>query len=272
MSSSPSHNDSPTESDLLVTPDWLEGQLEREDIAIIDVRSADEYAEGHVPNAIHLELSQWTHAEDGVPGMLLDAESFARLVGNAGIGNDTTLIIYDSNWGMPAARVLWSFLRYGHSAVTVLNGGWDAWEEKGLPTSTQTPSPKPVTYTPQPVDEHLAQRSWLKAQSERSDFVVVDTRTPTEYAQGHLPNSVNWDWLNAVPVGEWQAVRPQAEILAELAQLGITPDKEVVTYCRSGARAAHTFLVLRHLGFARVRNYDGSWLDWSLKELGQEAS
>jgi thiosulfate/3-mercaptopyruvate sulfurtransferase len=71
-----------------------------------------------------------------------------------------------------------------------------------------------------------------------------------------------------VAVEGWDAVRPAAELTGELAALGVTPDKEVVTYCRSGARAAHTYLVLRHLGFTRVRNYDGSWLEWSARVLG----
>lgn len=260
--------------DWLIAPKALAQHLAAPNLVVLDVRTPQEYAEGHLPGAVNLELSRWTSIHDGVQGMLIEPATFAELVGGAGIARATNVVIYDANWGMPAARVLWSFRRYGHNRVAVLNGGWDQWTGDSLPISTDPVTPAPVDYPEPDIHaglEHLAELNWIQAEKDRDDLVLIDTRSPKEYEQGHLPNAVNWDWLNAVPVGEWEMVRPAHELKAELEGLGITPDKEIVTYCRSGARAAHTYVVLRQLGYPRVRNYDGSWLEWSLRVLGQPA-
>ncbi|MEZ4679145.1 MAG: sulfurtransferase [Caldilineaceae bacterium] len=248
---------------LIVETDWVVQQLTHPALRLIDVRAADAYAEGHLPGAVHLELPEITGIREGVPGMLIPAADFAARMSAAGIDQRKTVVLYDDNWGMPAARVLWALARFGFTNTAVLNGGWDSWQEQDLPQSTTSVSPEPTSFPLGSNDDHLAERGWLLNQPERADLVVIDTRTPNEYNQGHLPNALNWDWMNAVPAGGWTLMRPAAELRAELSTLGVTPDKEIVTYCRSGVRAAHTYLVLRALGFERVRNYDGSWLEWS---------
>ena len=105
---------------------------------------------------------------------------------------------------------------------------------------------------------------------QRPDLLLLDTRSRSEYAQGHLPGAICWDWMNGVPLQGWETMRPATELRTELELLGITPDKEIVTYCRSGARAAHTYLLLRNLGYPRVRLYDGSWLEWCSRVLKEE--
>jgi thiosulfate/3-mercaptopyruvate sulfurtransferase len=205
---------------------------------------------------------------DGVPGMLISPEAFAAMMGQLGIDDNRAVVIYDSNWGMPAARVLWTLAYYGHSNASVLNGGWDRWQEEGRPINQVIDPPTPTHFTPRPTAAHLAEISWVQSHLEDPNVILIDTRTPNEYAAGHLPNAISWDWMNGVPASGWDAVRPAEELAAELAALGVTPDKEIVTYCRSGARASHTYLLLRHLGYPRVRNYDGSWLEWSARVLG----
>jgi thiosulfate/3-mercaptopyruvate sulfurtransferase len=164
---------------------------------------------------------------------------------------------------MPAARVLWALAYYGHRHTAVLTGGSDRWQEEGHPWTADPAPPRTATFTVRLDESHLADRDWLLNHARDADIVLVDTRAVGEYAAGHLPGAVGWDWINGVPVGSWDTVRPAAELQAELVESGITPDKEIVTYCQSGVRAAHTYLLLRHLGYRRVRVYDGSWLDWS---------
>ena len=94
--------------------------------------------------------------------------------------------------------------------------------------------------------------------------VFLDTRSDTEFDQGHLPGAVCWDWFNAVPTQSWECSRDAEELRSELSTLGVRPSDEVVVYCRSGMRAAHTYVVLLHAGFPRVRLYDGSWQEWSM--------
>ncbi|MDX1687056.1 MAG: rhodanese-like domain-containing protein, partial [Candidatus Promineifilaceae bacterium] len=120
--------------------------------------------------------------------------------------------------------------------------------------------------SPSPAGEHLATQEWVQEHLQDTGVALVDTRTPNEFGAGHLPGAVCWDWFNGVPVGSWDTVRPASELQAELSGLGVTPEKEIVTYCRTGARAAHTYLLLRHLGFPHVRLYDGSWVEWIQKD------
>lgn len=253
---------------LVISPTWLAERLQAADLRLVDMRSAGEYAEGHLPNAVQLDLAALAQEEAGVPGMLVDAAAFAAVMGQLGIGADTTVILYDGNWGMPAARALWSLHRYGHAKAAVLDGGWDRWHELNLPISTLPYVPETAAFVPQPDAARLATLAWVQTHLDNPDVLLVDTRTPGEFGQGHLPGALNWDWMNGVPVGSWDTLRPPAELYSELTAHGITPDKEIVTYCRSGARASHTYLLLRQLGYPRVRNYDGSWLEWSARVLG----
>jgi thiosulfate/3-mercaptopyruvate sulfurtransferase len=253
---------------LLVTTEWLAQRLHAPDLRIVDVRPADAFGEGHIPGAVQVDLAALATTVDGVQGMLIGPEAFAATMGQLGIDGDRAVVLYDSNWGMPASRVLWALAYYGHSNAAVLNGGWDRWEEEGRPASKSLELPAPTRFTAQPTPSVLAELNWLQSRLEDPNVVLIDTRTPKEYAAGHLPNAINWDWMNGVAVEGWDTVRPADELAAELAGLGITPDKEIVTYCRSGARAAHTHLLLRNLGYPRVRNYDGSWLEWSARVLG----
>lgn len=254
---------------LVVEPDWLAERLEAQDLRLIDLRPIDAYREGHIPGAVQLDLAALTTTVDGVEGIVLGPDAYAAVMGQLGVDEDRAVVLYDSNWGMPAARVAWTLLYYGHPNAAILNGGWDRWEEENHPTVTTSPPPAPARFVPRPDPAHMAELAWLQERLGDPDLVIIDTRTSGEYNAGHLPGAILWDWMNGVPVGSWDALRPTDELAAELTALGITPDKEIVTYCRSGARAAHTYLLLRHLGYPRVRNYDGSWLEWSARVLGE---
>lgn len=252
-----------TQPGLIVTPAWLNENRSRRDLRILDVRTRLGYEDGHIPGAVWLELGRLDGMIGGVPGMVLPAEQYAEVMGSLGVDNDTTVVLYDDNWGMPAARVLWTLARYGHTNAAVLTGGIDRWQEEGYPVSTEPVMPEPAIFTPRPDETQFASFEWLQSRLGSSDTLIIDTRTPREYGFGHLPTAIVWDWMNGVPVEGWDTLRPAEELRQELTDLGVTPDKEIVTYCRSGARASHTYLLLRELGYQRVRVYDGSWLEWS---------
>lgn len=253
---------------VVVTPGWLVAQLDHPALRLLDVRSAENYNEGHLPGAVQVDLAQLSYEINGVPGMLLPAATFAAKMSAYGVDSRKAVVLYDDNWGMPAARVLWALARYGHTNAAVLTGGWDRWQEEARVCSTEPYHPTSAQFVSNAADEHLAERAWVQEHLADPQIVLIDTRTPGEYAQGHLPGALNWDWMNAVPVTGWDLMKPASELQAALAELGATPEKEIITYCRSGARAAHTYLVLRALGYSRVRNYDGSWLEWSHYQKG----
>ncbi len=258
----PTAHFSPKPPALVVTTDWLGGHLSNPSLHLLDVRSADHFAEAHLPGALHVDMAALSTTIGGVAGMLLPAAPFTEKMNLLGIHADATVVVYDDNWGLAAARVLWALHRYGFDQVALLTGGWDQWQAEGRAIETGVTDIPPGDFAIAADEAVLAEREWILAHLDDPDVVIVDTRGPKEYAEGHVPGAINWDWLNAVPVGSWDAARPPHELQAELAGIGITPDKEIVTYCRSGVRAAHTYWVLRQLGYPQVRNYDGSWLEW----------
>jgi thiosulfate/3-mercaptopyruvate sulfurtransferase len=251
---------------LVITTDWLSDHLEHPALRLLDVRDAVHFAEGHLPGAIHVDLQTLSSTVAGVPGMLLPPAAFAGQMERLGIWRGVVVVAYDDNWGLAAARVLWALARYGVPSASLLTGGWDRWKAEGRPISLEAvellSGAVSGAFVIQADESTIASWSWLHAHLTDPEVVIVDVRGAKEFAEGHIPGAVHWDWLNAVPVGQWEALRPDAELLADLYQAGITPDKEIVTYCRSGVRAAHTYWALRHLGYPRVRNYDGSWLEW----------
>lgn len=253
---------------LVVTPEWLNGHLGHPDLRLLDVRPTESYAAGHIPGAAQVDLDGLACTLNDVPGMLIPPDKFAAKMSRLGVDRNSTVVIYDDHWGMSAARVLWALACYGHQQSAVLTGGWDRWQEEGRPWTTEATMPSSAHFEiQQPPGDHSAPHPWLVSQLQRPDLLLLDTRSPGEYAQGHLPGAICWDWMNGVPLQGWDIMRPAAELQPELELLGVTPDKEIITYCRSGVRAAHTYLLLRNLGYPRVRLYDGSWLEWSIRVL-----
>ncbi len=253
---------------VLVEPAWLRDRLRDFDspdfrVRTVDLREADAYGTGHIPGAVHLELAALGSRVGPSDNTLLPPAEFAALMLRLGISDADLVIAYDDQWGLAASRLLWALHRYGHAAVAVLDGGWDRWQAEGGPSATDVAQPTPGSFTPALRDDVYADRAWMAARSADGGAILLDTRTPAEMARGHIPGATGWDWFNAVPADSWGAARDRAELRAEWSGLGIDPTQEVAVYCRSGMRAAHTYMVLRHAGFERIRLYDGSWQDWA---------
>lgn len=254
---------------LLVPPAWLQSRLGSATVRTVDLRDAEAFASGHIPGATHLEVSDLGRQTDGVDNVLLPPDEFADLMASHGISNGDAVIAYDDQWGLAAARLVWALNRYGHRNAAILDGGWDRWQQEDGPLETEAPPVRPGSFRAargDGVDEDIfADFRWITDRVGPDGPVLLDTRSSAEYDRGHLPGAISWDWLNAVPVGEWNVSRDPDELRAEWQQLGFEPSDEVVVYCRSGMRASHTWVVLRAAGFERVRLYDGSWQEWSMK-------
>lgn len=247
----------------LVDTQWLAARLDDPTLCLLDVRSLDAYAAGHLPGARHVDLAGLNYDRPGAPAMLLPLPAFQEQMRHWGITPQSRVVVYDDNWGLPASRLLWSLVRFGFQQGALLNGGWDQWQEEQRPTDTVLPKPAASTFVPSPDETVVADLAWVQAHVAHPDVIFLDTRSPKEYRDGHIPGAHSWDWFTAAPAAGWEAMRPAAQLQTMLLTAGITPDKEIVTYCAAGVRAAHTFWVLRTLGYPRVRNYDGSWLEWS---------
>jgi len=252
----------------------------------------DGYLAGHIPGAVFAgmiaDLSDPRHP---IPDMLVGAEEFARVMGRLGIGNDTSVIAYD-NMGFPlgSARLWWALSYYGHDRVRVLDGGLRTWRAEGRPLSTDVPSPTQVAFTPRVRPEWQASKEDVAAAIGRAETVIVDCLTPELYRgggerhlwgqrAGHIPGAVNVPYmanidpeLAAVTAAERERMLASGrsfefgspEALARLyMDAGVTPEREVITYCGRGYAGACGLLALKLLGYERARLYDGSWAEWS---------
>jgi thiosulfate/3-mercaptopyruvate sulfurtransferase len=262
---------------VLVTTEWLAEHLGDEGLVVAEVDEAPElYDEGHIPGAVKLHWRD--DLQDPVERDLVSREEFERLLGERGIGNDTTVVLYGDKNNWFAAYAYWYLTIYGHSDIRILDGGRQKWIEEGREITTDVPAPAAAQYTASERDASIRAfrddvHGWIGA----DDRALVDVRSPGEYAGdlvappgyeqegaqrgGHIPSAASIPWASAVSD---DGTFKSADELRELyGGKGVTPDKHVTAYCRIGERSAHTWFVLRELlGYENVRNYDGSWTEW----------
>jgi len=265
----------------LVSTDWLAGQLDDGAVGTRDVvlLESDEdvllYDTGHIPGSVkidwHLDLN------DAVMRDYVNGQRFAQVLGERGIGRDTTVVIYGdkSNWW--AAYALWVFTLFGHTDVRLLDGGRAKWVAEGREMTREVPTPSAVDY-PVVARSDSAIRAFKDDVLAHIGQPLVDVRSPGEFSGellhmpdypqegamrgGHIPGARSVPWARAA--AEDGTFRSRAELDAiYLTEQGLAPTDDVVAYCRIGERSSHTWFVLTHLlGFTKVRNYDGSWTEW----------
>jgi thiosulfate/3-mercaptopyruvate sulfurtransferase len=262
---------------VLVTTDWLAEHLNDDGIVVAEVdENPDLYDEGHISGAIKLHWRD--DLQDPVERDLVEKEVFERLLGERGMSNDSTVVLYGDKNNWFAAYAYWYLKIYGHEDVCILDGGRQKWMDEGRELTADTPSPEQEQYTAKERDETIrAFRDAVREDIAAGEKALVDVRSPQEFSgdlvappgyeqegaqrAGHIPTAQSIPWA--------QAVRDDGTFKSpeELRQLygakGVTPDKQVTAYCRIGERSAHTWFVLRELlGYETVKNYDGSWTEW----------
>lgn len=254
--------------ELLAETDWLAQHLNDPGIRIVDMRSEGAYQKGHIPGAVHLGWKALKDADNEV--YVIPPEKFAGLMGQLGIGNDTTVVGYDDQGGLGSARFWWVLDYYGHRTAKVLNGGWNKWVKEKHPVTVEVPTPHPTQFSVQMEAQKICLVEELLGEMKRSNVVIVDARSPAEYngfdvrakRGGHIPGTINIDWVRNVTNDDLKTFKPAAELHKMYEAVGVTPDKEIIVHCHSGVQAAHTVFTLTLLGYNQLRNYDGSWQEW----------
>jgi thiosulfate/3-mercaptopyruvate sulfurtransferase len=261
----------------LVDTQWVADHLNDSKLKIVEVDvDTSAYDTGHIRGAIGLD---WRKDLQARPIRdLLPKDEFEGLLSSKGIGNDDTVLVYGDNNNWFAAWFLWNLKYYGHKDVRLINGGRKKWQDEGRELVTDAPSIKPSTYkASQPVKSIRALRDEVRAELGKSGAVLVDVRSPKEFSGellapenlpqegaqrgGHIPEAKNIPWAQAVR--DDGTFKPVDELRALYEGQGVTPEKEVIAYCRIGERSSHTWFVLQYLlGYPNVRNYDGSWTEW----------
>ena len=262
-------------TEVLVRTDWLAERLGQEGLVVAEVdENPDLYEEGHIPGAVKLHWRD--DLQDPLRRDVVDKAAFERLLGERGIGNDTTVVLYGDKNNWFAAYAYWYLKLYGHADVRILDGGRQKWIDESRELTTDEPQVSTASYSARERDETIRARRDAVRETIGRD-ALVDVRSPQEYSgeliaapgyeqegaqrAGHIPTAQSIPWAQAV---KDDGTFKSADELRELyGAKGITPDRSVTAYCRIGERSAHTWFVLRELlGYEDVRNYDGSWTEW----------
>lgn len=254
---------------LLITPADLSHEIGgRRPLLLLDLRPAEAFAAGHLPGAVHLDLFGLSIVDTDPAPLKAFFWMIEHLLASRGVSGDAPVVVYDDVSGIRAARAFWFLEFFGHPSVRMLDGGFNAWARNGLPITQKAPKPKATEWTGSRERATLADWRDVKERLDHADAVIVDTRSDGEYCGtnvraargGAVPGAVHLEWINNL--GPDGAFKPLDELRAMYERAGVTPDREVVTYCQGGYRAAHSYVALRLLGYPRVRNYIGSWKEW----------
>jgi thiosulfate/3-mercaptopyruvate sulfurtransferase len=264
--------------EVLVSTDWVAENLDSANVRLVE--SNEDillYSTGHVPNAVHIDWQ--SDLNDAVRRDYLNTNEFVALMERNGISNDTTVVFYGdkSNWW--ATYAMWVFKLFGHADCRIMDGGRAKWMAEGRETTKDVPSFNAGSYSSRP-------RTDYKIRAFRDDVLthigqgqpLVDVRSPQEFSGellhmpgspqegalrgGHIGGAKNVPWSRAANAdGTFKSAAELRAIYEE--EQGLSPENNVIAYCRIGERSSHTWFVLNYLlGYSSVRNYDGSWTEW----------
>ena len=249
---------------LLVGTEWLADRLGDADVRIVEVTPPGSgYIFAHIPGAVYLGLDDvFTGRASGIRRTLGPIPEVVETLGRLGLSPDRHVVVYDANGGSEAAQVFWLLDYLGFDRVSVLEGGAERWMAEERAQTAEIPAIMPVAFDGGPRSDRLATAEWIAARLGDRGTCVLDCRTPQEFSEGHIPGARNRSWERTLTLDAYQRFRDAADLRAEMDALGATEQREIVTYCNTGQRSAHTYLTLRLLGYPRVRNYDASWVEW----------
>jgi thiosulfate/3-mercaptopyruvate sulfurtransferase len=262
--------------EMLVSTEWVDQHKFDPHVVVVEVDvDTQAYQEGHIPGA--LGWNWQTQLCDTVRRDVISKADLEKLLGESGIGNDTTVILYGDNNNWFAAWALWQIKMYGHEDVRIMNGGRKKWLAESRVVTKDVRKPEGTTYKAKERDESL--RSYLMQVQQAmgsGDYAMVDVRSVDEFTGkilsppglpetcqrgGHIPGAANIPWAQAC--NEDGTFKSREELEALYGGKGILPDKKIIAYCRIGERSSHTWFVLKYLlGYPAVSNYDGSWTEW----------
>ncbi len=257
-----------TREKLLTTPAELRQKLNSPTLCLIDTRPAEQFAQGHIPGATHFDLFGLSLVDTSEAPLKAFMYMIHHVLELRGVSDDKEVVFYENNSGMRAARGLWFLEYFGHPNARMLDGGIKAWQAAGYPLSTDAAVPKAASFNMGERPEVLATADDVLGSLNQKDALILDTRSKGEYLGTHvraarggaIPGAIHIEWTDNLDAdGNFKS---DAELKAMYDRAGITPDKEVLSYCQGGYRAAHSYVALRLIGFPRVRNYIGSWKEW----------
>jgi thiosulfate/3-mercaptopyruvate sulfurtransferase len=259
----------------VINPDILNSLLsdkaKRKNTIVVDVRTFADYVKGHIPGAINVDLMQFHWIDTSSTGITQFNEQTRILFSNLGLENGITVIFYENNTAPTAARGVWLLNYFSHRNGYLLDGGLERWQKEGYPVEYMTNPYRHSEFRGIVKPEILATYEEILAaiKDKNNNVLIIDTRSSSEFdgsvlraaKAGHIPGAINIDWSKNIKNGAFKGKEELKEVYSQIPK-----DKEIITYCQGGYRAAHTFLALKMIGFRKVKVYLGSWGEWGNKE------
>lgn len=258
-----------------VSQTCLAENLPNRDMRIVQVGGEKYFDRFHIPGAVLLPYHQLVEKREGVAGLRADEEALAERFGRLGIGVDTPVVAYDLSGGPDGARLIWTLASLGHEGGGyLLDGGLGRWYEEKRPLEQACTEVQSTTFGLRPnlQWEMAAEEILATAQGERGGL-LLDVRSEKEYRgatlqgpRGHIPKARHLEWTTLLRSPRDVRLKEPTELAERLAQVGVTDqEQEIIPYCETGHRASQTWLLLRHMGYRRVRLYDGSMAEWRVR-------
>lgn len=252
---------------LLLEPESLALPVDPQHVRLVDLSSSEQYVAGHIAGAVHIAPTRLA-APAPRPGLLPSIEQLEDLFAELGHHNALHYVVYDDEGGGWAGRFIWLLDSIGHPHYSYINGGLKAWQLAGLPLEQQPNKPQPSQPKLTLNTQHTVSLDELLEDLNNPQRVIWDARSPREYTGekvvaakgGHIPGAVNFEWTAGMDPE--RGLRLRHDMTDRLAELGITPDKEIVTHCQTHHRSGFTYLAAKLLGYPNVKAYAGSWSEW----------
>ena len=257
-----------TRESLITTAAALKEKLGSNDLCVMDVRPAEDFAAGHIPGAVHFDLFGLSLIDTNEAPLKAFMHMIHHIFELRGVSESKEVVVYENNSGMRAARALWFLDYFGHANARLLDGGMQAWKAAGFPVTTETKPPKAASFKINERRDVLATADDVLQALNNKEISILDTRSRGEYLGtqiraargGAIPGAIHIEWTDNLDASG--KFKPAGELHTMYNRVGITPDKEVISYCQGGYRAAHSYVALRLIGFPKIRNYIGSWKEW----------
>jgi thiosulfate/3-mercaptopyruvate sulfurtransferase len=269
-------------SEMLASTAWLAEHLNDRKVSIIHV-AADRkgYDEGHIPGARFLSTRDILTTRNGIANELPAVADLKKAFEQLGIGNEDRIVIYGDNSGLLAARVYYTLDYLGHAdRAALLDGGIEKWKAEKREVSTQAATPSPAAFTPRVNPDvrvemaAVSDLSWTAANVDSPNVALLDARPAKQYEgeeagglarPGHIPGAVSLYWMQHLSAADNPVMKPVSELRKMYEAAGVKPGQTVVTYCRTGMQASHSYFTAKYLGYV-VKMYDGSFSEWSAAE------
>ena len=243
-------------------------------MVVLDARSRNAYSRAHIPGSRNADLFHYFVPGTDSKNLRVFRHDLESKLGRLGLRGNEKTVVYESGFGMRAARLAWMLEYAGIKSPSMLEGGFRVWQDSKYPIEKKRRVVVPTKFRPNPDPSVLATVGQVSSQSASGTGLVLDVRTRGEYdgsekreccpRSGRIPGSVWFEWTNFLDEGG--GFRNRRSIEKQLRSKGFSPDSEIVVYCHRGARAAAAFYALRSMGYKKARNYVGSWHEWSSKK------